>query len=258
MKKIGILYSSIVLAVISICVLPIRAQEGRPFQPLAIQPAVGFEYFSRTIRWDETSRSELKSHFFTLETEVAFRKGIFFSGAIGFSFSSYDGLVFRELPVSADLAVGSINGYILGGAVRKSIVQVELLKVEAKSQFHVYFGKTQEWEIPGLVVEGTLEGKPNWMRFSIGPVFIYTGFERLFPYLYLNFNTLWGRFRMDETIEDLEGSETKRIKADGSFAASVGLTFELSPALSMKAEASFVPRSEGIDSGICVKTMLTF
>ncbi len=259
MKKFFFFFSSIVLAVIFTCISPAQAQEGKLFQALAIKPGVGFEYFSRSIRWDGNGHhSNLKTYFFTFETEVQFRKGLLVSAALGYSLSNYDNLIFRQLPVSVVLDVGNINGFVLGSAIRKRVFNAEQLQIDAQGQFYFYLGNKQEWEIPDLAVEGKVEGKPHWMRFSIGPVITYMGFAQFFPYLYLGYNKIWGRFKMDETIEDLTGSENKKIRGDGSFSTSFGFTFEPSSRLSFKAEASLIPHAEGVDLGFLVKAMVIF
>lgn len=233
-------------------------QERKLFNAVSISPGIGFEYFKRTINWDDDQyTSEIKSRLFTFGTEVELQRGVFVRAFLGFSSTEYESMVFRELPVSVQLNVGYINGYVLGADVKKSIVQSEDLKVDAFGQFFFCSGGKKEWEIPGLPVEGTVEGRPTWMRATIGPVFTYTGFDVLYPYLYLNFNKFWGKFNMDQTIQDLTGREEKKILGEGSFGISLGFTFKLTESLSLRSEATFIPYKDGTDSGIMVKAMYT-
>ncbi len=236
-----------------------RAQEQKLLNAVSISPGVGFEYFSRTINWDEeTSTSKLKSHFFTIDTEIEFPSELFFRAVLGFSSSNYDSLIFRELPLSIELDVGSINGYILGADVKKGLIQSEALRIDVFGQFFYGLGKKTEWEIPGLAVEGSVEGKPTWMRVSVGPVFTYTGFDSFYPYLYLSYNTLWGKFNLDQVIQDLTGNEEKKIKGESSICVSPGFTFKLSDSLSLKSEANIMPYKDGIDFGVSIKAMYSF
>ena len=235
------------------------AQEQKLLSVVSLNPGVGFEYFSRTINWDDdTSTSELKSHFFTLDTEIEFPRGLFFRAVLGFSSSNYDSLIFRELPVSIELDVGNINGYIIGADIKKSLIHSEALRIDVLGQFFYGFGRKIEWEIPGLAVEGSVEGKPTWMRVSLGPVFTYTGFNALYPYLYLSYNSLWGTFNVDQIIQDLTGNEEKKIKAESSVCVSPGFTFKLTEFFSLKSEANLMPYKDGIDFGVTIKVMYSF
>lgn len=261
MKKFFILLLSIVLTMSFICFSPSLAQEQKLFQAQSIKSGVGFEYFSRTISWDDNQHSsKLKSNFFTLNIEFEFKKGLSLGVILGYSFSTYNELAFRELPISVQFGEDSesIGGYVLGLEIKKSIISAEKLRIDGLAQFFSSFGIKKEWEIPDLVVEGKVEGKPSWMRIAVGPVFTYTGFGSLSPYLYLNFNKLWGKFKMDETIENLTGNENKKISGKSSFCALVGFRLELTESISVKTEASFMPYKEGVDMGFMIKALYSF
>jgi hypothetical protein len=252
-------FLTVLLILIFACYSSALAQEQKLLNAVSISPGVGFEYFSRTINWDDdTSTSKLKSHFFTLDTEIEFPAGLFFRAVLGFSSTNYDSLTFRDLPVSIELDVGSINGYIFGADIKKSLIHSEALRIDVLGQFFYGLGKKTEWEIPGLAVEGTVEGKSNWKRVSIGPVFTYTGFDALYPYLYLGFNTLWGKFTLDQTIQDLTGNEEKKIKGESSICVSPGFTFKLTDSFSLKSEANLMPYKDGVDFGVTIKVMYSF
>ncbi len=253
------LFSAVLLILILACFSSALAQEQKLLNAVSISPGIGFEYFSRTINWDDnTSTSELKSHFFTLDTEIEFSRGLFFRAVLGFSSSNYDSLIFRELPVSVELDVGNINGYILGADVKKSFIHSEALRIDVLGQFFYVWGRKTEWEIPGLAIEGSVEGKPYWMRVSVGPVFTYTGFDALYPYLYLSYNTLWGKFNLDQIIQDLTGNEEKKLKGESSICVSPGFTFKLTDSLSLKSEANLMPYKDGVDFGVTIKVMYSF
>lgn len=252
-------FSVVLLILMFACSSSAQAQEQNLLNAVSISPGVGFEYFSRTINWDDgTSTSKLKSHFFTVETEIEFPRELYLRAVLGFSSSNYDSLIFRELPLSIELDVGNINGYILGADVKKGLIRSEALRIDVFAQFFYGLGTRTEWEIPGLTVEGTVEGKPRWMRVSAGPVFTYTGFASLFPYLYLSYNTLWGKFNMDQVIQDLTGNEQKKIKGESSVCVSPGFTFKLSDSLSLKSEANLMPYKDGMDFGVSIKVMYSF
>lgn len=237
------------------------AQERNLFNAVSISPGIGYEYISRTINWDDDQyTSKLKSNYFTFDTEIELQGGFFVRAVFGFTTANYESLAFRQLPVSVQLGedIGFIGGNLLGAGIRKSIIQSEDLRIDLLGQFFYGIGNKKLWEITVLPVSGSIEGRPNWTQVTAGPVFTYTGFDRLSPYLYLNFNKFWGRFRMDETIQNLEGREIKKIKGESSFSVSLGMTFKLTESLSLKSEARFFPRRDGVDSGIMIKAMYSF
>jgi len=213
MKKIYLVFLAILLSMIFTRFSSAQDQEEGMVRAVSITPGIGFEFFSRTITWDDAQdnqyTSRLKSYFFTFNTEIEFGKGFFFNAILGYAIpgSSYDKLTFRELPFSIELDVGTIKGYLVGAEIKKNLIYAKDLRIDVLGQFFYYMGSKKEWEVPDLAVEGTVEGDPSWMRASIGPVFTYTGFDSFYPYLYLNFNKLWGKFKMVQTIQDLTGSE---------------------------------------------------
>jgi hypothetical protein len=260
MKKFYI----IILAVLSISIFTrfslAQEQEEAMSRAVSIKAGIGYEFFSRTITSEDEDSSQLKSSFFTLSTEFEFGKGLFISAILGYAIpgSSYEDLTFRKLPISVELEVGYLKGYLVGTEIRKRFIHAKNLQVDVLGQFLYYMGTKKEWDIPDLAVEGKVEGNPSWMRVSIGPVFTYKGFEAFCPYFYLNFNKLWGKFKMVETIQDLTGSEDKKTSGAGSFAASLGSIFKITNALSLITEGSFLPHGDRVDFGFTARAMYSF
>jgi hypothetical protein len=254
----------IILAILSISVFTkfssAQEQEQEMLRAISITAGIGYEFFSRTITWDDDYTSRLKSYFLTFNTKFEFGKGFVFSAILGYAIpgTNYKELTFRRLPISVELDVGSIKGYIVGTEIRKTFLYAKDLQVDVLGQFFYYMGTKKEWEIPDLAVEGTVEGNPSWMRVSVGPVFTYVGFESFCPYFYLNFNKLWGKFKMVEAIQDLTGSENKKISGTGSFAASLGSIFKITKTFSLITEGSFLPHGDGVDFGLTVRAMYSF
>ena len=261
MKKFHLIFLAILLCLIFTRISSAQDQEEGMFRAVSITPGIGFEFFSRTITWDDGQyTSKLKSSFITFNTEFEFGKGFFFNAILGYAMpgSSYNELTFRELPISVELDVGAIKGYLVGAEIKKSLVYAKDLQVDVLGQFFYYMGTKKEWEIPDLAVDGTVEGDPSWMRASIGPVFTYSGFDSFYPYLYLNFNKLWGNFKMVQTIQDLTGSEDKKITGASSFSTALGSIFKLTDVFSIKAEGSFIPQGDRVDFGFTVRMMYSF
>ncbi len=271
MKKFHLIFLAILLCLIFTRFSSAQDQEEGMFRAVSITPGIGFEFFSRTITWDDGQyTSKLKSSFFTFNTEFEFGKGFFINAILGYAMpgSSYNELAFRELPISVELDVGTIKGYLVGAEIKKSLIYAKDLQVDVLGQFFYYMGTKKEWEMPDLPieVEGTMEGDPSWMRASIGPVFTYRGFDAFYPYLYLSFNKLWGKFKMVQTIQDLEGSlegrlegnEDIKISGASSFSTALGSIFKLTDVFSIKAEGSFIPHGDRVDFGFTVRIMYSF
>jgi hypothetical protein len=261
MRKTYLVFLAVLLSLALTPFTSAQDQEEGMFRAVSITPGIGFESFSRTITWDDDQyTSKLKSSFFTFNTEFEFGKGFFFNAILGYAIpgSSYEGLTFRELPFSVELNVGNIKGYLVGIEIKKSFIYAKDLEVDLLGQFFYYMGLKKEWDVPDLAVEGTVEGDPSWMRASIGPVFTYTGFDAFHPYLYLNFNKLWGRFKMVQTIQDLTGSENQKISGASSFGVSLGSIFKLTDAFGIKTETSFIPHGDRVDFGLMVRAVYSF
>ncbi len=236
-----------------------QVQQEMPSFKKSIKSYLGFEYFSRTIKWnEEEAGSKLKSYFFTFGAEYELRKGFSLGAFLGYGFSDYEALIFRELPFSLELDAGGIGGFILGGEIKKSILSVKNLEIEGWGQFVYYRGGKEEWDIEGLNVEAKAEGKHYWMRAQIGPMFIYKGSGSFFPYLLISFNKLWGTFKMEETIEDLTGKEDKEISAKSLVNISPGFLYKITEALSFKGEAKIMPFKDGVDLGLMIRALYSF
>lgn len=225
----------------------------------SFKPGLRFDYFSRTISWDDDKETtELTSYFGSLILGYEFQPGFSLAALLGYSSCTFDGLFFRKLPLSIDFEGGGINGFIVGGEISKRLLSGRSLDIDVFGQFLAYLGTKKEWTIPGLAVSGTIEGKPSWMRASIGPVFTYRGWENFSPYFYPSFDYLWGTFEMKETVETLSGEENKEIKAKSLFGISVGADFGLSAKFSLKGEAGLYPYKDGVDYSVTIKTVFSF
>jgi hypothetical protein len=259
MKKINIFL--ILLILVLPCFSLAQEEKEALIQSKSIKLGIGLEYLSRTIRWgDDNNNSRFNSLFFMLNTQFEVKEGLYASASFGYSFSNYEGLQFKELPFSLELGDRSIEGYLLGLEIKKSIVYREELEIDVLGQFFCYLGSSETWRIPAdyLNVAGTAQGSPSWTRISIGPVFTYKGFESLTPYLYLSFNKLWGTFTMDETIQELEGHEELKIYGKSLFSTSLGGIYKITEVISIKTEATFMPYRGGVDLGLSVKALFSF
>ncbi len=245
-----------------------QSEEEGMIQNLTIKPGISFEYFTQGVdvfskhtegEWEEEDDdSRLKSAFLTFSIEFGLQGGFTFTPIVGYSVSDYDILVYRKLPFSIELDGGRIKGYLVGAELKKDLFSVRDFEIEAAGQIMYYAGVKQQWSVSGLNVEGTIEGKPYWLRGTIGPYVVYKGFDFISPYLGISYTRLWGKFNLEQQILDLTGEEEKKIEGKGNLVLSPGIIYELTESLSAKGEASIIPRKNGIDIGIMVRVLYTF
>ncbi len=224
-----------------------------------IKPGIHFEYFTRKITWDNKAyTSDMKSAVIALNTEFEMDWGLSFNALIGYTFTNFDSLVFRQLPFSVELDVGSTGGYLLGAELKKTLFDYSDFEMEAFGQIVHNIGSENDWEISGLAVQGTVTGKPTWTRVSIGPIFKYTALERILPYFGVCYNGLWGTYKMDQTIQTLQGEEEKKIDGKGIFEGKLGSIFEIGTRMMFKGEISIIPYDGGINLGFLAVTSFSF
>ena len=234
--------------------LPCQGQDQADRMLIKIKPSVDFEYFSRTVSWDEDEyTADLKIYLFKLNAEFEFQKGFYLSAFVGYSLSNYDSMTFKKLPISIELDVGEIGGILLGGALKKSILRSGDYEIDAGGEFVYNLGSEKNWSIPGLSVSGNVTGKASWMRAIIGPMVTYRGLDRLSPYVSINFNTFWGKFNMDQEIQDLTGNEEKKISGKSIFSGILGANYEISDTVGFNVQAELIPHSDGLNFGALIK-----
>lgn len=218
-----------------------------------------FEYFSRKITWDDGEfTSDLRAYIFALNTEIVIDDGFAVSALIGYTLPSYDSLTFRQLPFSVELDDGNMGGFILGAEIKKTLFFTPDFDIGLAGQFVYQIGQEKKWDIPGLNVTGTLTGKSTWMRAVVGPYIQYTAFESFSPYLAVCYNNLWGEFKMDQSIQTLEGSEEKKIESKNLIDITLGSIITFGEKFFLRGEAHVLPSSGGMDFGVVAVASFLF
>jgi len=236
-------------------VSPASAQE--PVPKIRMAPGLSFEFFSRTVSWDpdpatneDRYSSPMNGLLGLLHLDYEIRKGSLVGVLFGYSLSDFNGLVFRQLPISFDYQAGNIGGFLVGAGIDQNLISAGYFEMKGIAQFVISLGSTKNLQVTTLNTEGKLDAKPDdWMRAQIGPVFSYKGFEYFSPFLSFTYNKLWGKFTMTETIGDLTGSEEKKVSSKSIVGISLGTMFEASPKFSLKAEATLMPYKKGVNQG---------
>ncbi|MFZ2053217.1 MAG: hypothetical protein WAU81_03370 [Candidatus Aminicenantales bacterium] len=241
---------------------PAAFGQARPSSDASsFRPGLELEYGSRTVGWTEDGQevtSKMSSFLASLVLEYEIQPGFALAARVGYTSTSFEGLFFRGLPLSIELEAGGISGILLGAEVEKALVAGETYSLDVVGQFLASLGLNKKWDIPGLAVEGSIQGKPTWMRASFGPVLAYRGWEGVTPFLYPRLDYIWGKFKLEETIQELQGSEQKDIKGKAIFGFGLGADLELSARLRLRGEASLYPREGGTDYSFMVRTLFAF
>jgi hypothetical protein len=222
------------------------------------------ELFSRTLTWDEGTRSSRLFNpqgLISLDYQAAagFELGI----VAGYSLSNWNGLVFRNLPFSIDYQAGAINGLVVGAGLRKSLFVSGFWAMDAEARFTAHLGQASSFPISGLAVDGQADLKGTWMRVEVGPELTYRGFELFSPFLGLSYDRIWGKMTLTETIQDLEGTEEKKVAGAGAVAVNFGTVYEPSSAFRVKIGGSLIPYKKiggglGLDYGGSLRARLSF
>jgi len=223
------------------------------------QSGLRFDYFSRTVGWsNDEATSKLTSFIGSLVLGIEFRPGFSLAAILGYSSTDFESVTFSRLPLSVDFGGGGISGYVLGGEICGRLLSGPSLGIDLVGQFLTCLGGNKKWDIPGLVVSGTVEGKQNWMRASIGPQFIYREWKGFSPYVFPSFDYLWGTFTMKETIQTLGGEEKKDHKGKSLFGIALGANIDVSAKIQIKGEAGIYPYDGGVDYSAVLKALISF
>jgi hypothetical protein len=254
---------ALIAAVLIAAAAPAVGQVGSRSAGTGFRAGFNLGYFSRTLDMDKESAEtapQLTSLLAGLVLRYDIQPGFSLSAQLGYSSSTFDGLVFRHLPFSVDLGseAGSIGGILVGAEVEKSVLDGSSFGLELLGQIIASLGFNKEWDLPGLAVDGSVKGKPVWMKAAVGPVFFYRGWGAVTPFFFPRLDYLWGTFELDQTVQDLKGNEKKDIKGKSLFGLGLGADFDLSASLLLRGEAALYPRPSGTDYSFVLQTIFKF
>lgn len=218
-----------------------------------------FGHFSRTIVWEgDTASSRLRASLVSARADLGFGKGLTLSFSAGLSFTGSEGLTFGTLPITLEYDASLLKGLVLGAELEAFLLKSGHFEIKAAGRFVSSFGMSKTWPLAGFAVEGEAKGRSNWMEASAGPRLTYVLPSAFLPYLEVNARWLRADFRMEETLKDLHGLETKRVKGDLSFSVALGGDIRASDRLTIKAKAGFVPHAGGADAMASIGLLYMF
>ncbi|MCJ7679969.1 MAG: hypothetical protein MUP70_04505 [Candidatus Aminicenantes bacterium] len=221
-----------------------------------IQPALQIDHFSRSVKADgEDDINRIKSTFISVNLGFEIQKNFILGVTVGYSFNNFNAITFRQLPISLELDVGDIGAFVAGVDLFKGLFHLKNMEIDLFGKASYMFGSKPVWNIPGLSVSGQAQGQPSWLSVEAGPMFTYTGFGYFLPFIKIGYSKIWANFKMDETIENLTGSEEKKLTGLSDFLINLGFNYDVSRAFTIRAEGSLMPHTDfkDIDFGLAFK-----
>ena len=220
---------------------------------------IGFEYFSRKITWDDkTQASSASALLITGRGEIELRPGLTVDFAAGLSLSNFNGLVFRDLPITLDYEAGAAAGLLLSAGGRARLISLDNFEIEGAGRFVYSLGLKKSWPMEGFTVPGEATGKPTWVEVSAGPRVSYMVSDKFVPYLNLSACLFSGNFDLAETLGDLSGREKKHVRGKSLLEVSLGADYRISGRFSISAEAGFLPYPGGADGAVSAGLLFLF
>jgi len=227
--------------------------------PSKFQTGLSYDRLSRTVTWDAGAhQSRAKADIFTVREAIQLKPGLAVELLAGLSLSNFNGLVFRNLPVSLDYEAGGAKGLLLGCGVRARLLGDGDFEIEGIGRFVYSLGFNGTWPLQGFAVEGNSRGRPSWLVASLGPRISYRFFGGFVPYATISASFFSGSFVMDQTLGDLTGHEAKTLKSKGLLEVALGADYRVGERLTLRAEAGFLPYPGGVDGSASVGFLYRF
>jgi hypothetical protein len=235
----------IVLAAVLLAAPPARGASER----VVLATGLVADYFTRTVTWEgDENPSKMSGPVLSVRQDFRFRDGLSVSLSAGLSLSDFDGLVFRGLPISLEYGSGSMRGVAVGAEVRARLAKSGDFEIKGVGRVVSSFGLGRTWPLEGFAVPGETTGRVNWTEASVGPEVSYLFFGKFVPSLEVFVRGLWADFKMDQTLEELTGSETKRVKADIAIGVSLNGEVAVSERLTLTVRGGILPYPGGVDA----------
>ncbi|MBU4253693.1 MAG: hypothetical protein KJ727_03720 [Acidobacteria bacterium] len=237
---------------------PVSAQTAEPQYTYRwlIQPALQIDHFSRSVKAEgEDDINRIKSTLISVNLGFEIREDFILGLTVGYSFNNFNAITFRRLPISLELDVGDIGAFVAGVDLFKSLFHLKNMEIDLFGRAFYMFGAKPVWDIPGLSVSGQAEGRPGWLSVEAGPMFTYTGFGYFLPFVKIGYSKIWATFKMDETIENLTGSEEKKLTGLSDLLINLGFNYDVSQAFTIRVEGSLMPHADfkDLDFGLGFK-----
>jgi hypothetical protein len=218
------------------------------FKVDSLSAGFGFENFSRTVFWKgDDASSKLLANLFCARADLGLRGGAVVSFSAGFVLTDYKSLTFNDLPVALQLDARPLAGFSLGAEAVVPVRRWSDFEISGTGRIVYSFGMSKTWTLEDFAVPGKATGQAGWFEAAAGPRLSYLVFGRIVPYLEVWCRWLHAGFKMNEALEDLTGTQTRRVPGNFSFSAALGADAAVTSRVSVRAKAGFRPYSGGVD-----------
>lgn len=226
---------------------------------LSLATGLVFDHFSRTITWDEgEAGTKISVPVISLCQAVQIGDGLTLNLSAGLSLADSKKTVFRGLPISLEYDAGAMKGLALGAEARYRFMKSGDFEIKGMGRIVSSFGIARTWTMEGFAVPGESIGRLNWTEVSVGPEAAYLLFGKFVPSIEVSARWLWVGFKMDQTLNGLQGTETKSVKADFGVGFSLRGEYRLTERITLTAKAGILPYPGGVDSIASVGFHYTF
>lgn len=214
----------------------------------SIAVGLNYENLTRTVVWKgDAASSRIKGSLISARADLGLAKDIIVSLSAGVVLTDFQGLAFSGLPIRLEYDAPALKGISFGAEIVAPLLKFSEFEISGTGRLVYSFGLSKTWALEGFAVDGSASGRSSWMEAAAGPRLTYRQFKGFAPYLEVSARWLHASFKMTETLEDLVGTETKRVRGDLSFSAALGADVTLSDHLSLRAKAGILPYSGGVD-----------
>ncbi len=237
---------------------PARA-EAALIKIRSIAAGLGYENLSRTVVWKgDTGLSKIRANLLAARADLGLGRDAVLGLSAGFVLTDFKGLAFGELPIALAFDARPLAGFFLGAEGFVPVRRFSDFEISGTGRLVYSFGMSRTWTLEGFAVPGRATGQSNWFEAAAGPRLSYLIFGRVVPYLEVWARWLTAGFEMSEALEDLTGTETKRVRGNFGISASLGADAAVTDRISVRAKAGFRPYVGGVDGLFSVGVLYKF
>ena len=239
--------------------LGLAPDAGAQVMVRTISAGLSYENFSRTVVWGgDAEASKIGANLFTARADLGLDKGVIVGLNAGLALTGNEGLVFDVLPISLELGDKTLCGFSLGADVVAPVRKFSDFEISGTGRLVYSFGMSKTWTLEDFAVEGKARGEASWIEAAAGPRVSYLFFGRVVPYVEVWARWLHASFTMAETLADLSGRETRRVRGDFSFSVALGADADVSDRIAVRAKAAVLPYAGGADGLVAVGVLYKF
>lgn len=225
----------------------------------SIAVGLGVEDLTRTVFWKgDPAASRIGGDVIAARADLGLARGILISFSAGIVLTDFRDLSFTRLPIGLAYDASPLLGLSFGAEVVAPLKKFSEFEIAGTGRIVYCFGMSRTWPLEGFAVDGSAEGRSSWLEAAVGPRLTYRPLKRLAPYLEAALRWLGASFRMTETLGDLDGTETKRVRGDLSLSAAAGADVILTGRLTLRAKAGVLPYRGGMDGLVSAGLAYTF